>query len=483
MRYSAVAGAIHDLDKVGGLDASPCHLLCVSERTLYLLHNFSAEDITYRARYAVELGQGVYRPVDEDDVEWQDYVSAVEGFQLEVIEMTCDIEAGLESIGEGLEAIAESMARMPGGCGAISVPLAAAECYSEIPNDDWTENDPLDPGDEGHGDPVPDGFETWEEYNAYKCDAAHYVWQILRNAFTAGMGLGGLQLTSAIIVPALAGVAGMLPAVFTPVGFAVFIVGILTVAGLSIFAMAECYQMITFLDDNKDDIICSLFESGTSAEAVTAMTTVIEDAIQFIVWPGGLSPIGGALDTALGLAFSQLANNNVVEPLFKLVIAVTDAGADCSGCDQPGGACDGTFAFAEDIEHAEPYYQVTLSHDPAKGKAAVGSCKAITDAGVGEEGWTEFPCPAGQLIDGGTGISLEGWLEGGGAAQFRMKVLCTDTSYYDTVETYTQGGWIKHISDLSTLQGKTLEAVYVIGNNGSGAGSATVWIDDLLIDL
>lgn len=482
MRYTATAGAIHDLIKVGDMDPSPCHLLCVSERTLYLLHNLAAEDITYRARYAIELGQGVFRPVDLSDPEWNDFTDAVEGFQLEVIDMTCDIEAGLESIGDGLTAIAESMANQPGGCGAIDVNLPGADCISEIPNEEWEGSAEIDPGEEGEGDPVPDDFETWEEYYAYKCDAAHYIWQILRNMFAATMGLGGLQLTSAIIVPAIAGAAGMLPAVLTPVGFVVFVGAIIVVGGLSILAITESFQMIEYLDDNKDDIICALYESGTSADAVTALTTILEDAVQFIVWPAGLSGISGALDDAMGLAFSQLANNNVVEPLFRLMVEVTQAGNDCEGCDQPTGFCSDTLTFDDTVQDFYEYYQVTVSHDGAVGHDSAGSVKHLNDSGINEEGWSRWDCEGGQEIDDGTGISLYGYLSGGGTAQFRMKIKATDASYVDTVATFTQDTWIKHETDLSTLNGKILESITVISNNGPGGTSATVWIDDVIID-
>ena len=482
MKYTAAAGAIHDLAQVGDKDPSPCHLLCVSERTLYLLHNLAAEDITYRARYAIEFGQGVFRPVDRNDPEWQDYTDAVQGFQLEVMEMTCDIEAGLESIGAGLSDIADSMANLSGGCGAVTVNMPGADCISEIPNEDWEGSAELDPGEEGEGDPVPDDFETWEEYYAYKCDAAHYIWQILRNMFAATMGLGGLQLTSAIIVPAIAGAAGMLPAVLTPVGFVTFVGAIIVVGGLSILAITESYQMIEYLDDNKDDIVCALYESGTSADAVTALTTILEDAVQFIVWPAGLSGISAALDDAMGLAFSQLANNNVVEPLFRLMVEVTQAGNDCDGCDQPGGFCAGTYTFDDDIDDFEVYTLCTVSHDAAKGHDAVGSVKHLNNSGVDVEGWSKWPCTAGQEIDDGTGISLYGWLDGGTDAEFRMKVVATDSSYYDTAGTKTQDTWIKHETDLSTLNGKVLGAVYVIVDNGPGSSPATVWIDDMIID-
>jgi len=96
--------------------------------------------------------------------------------------------------------------------------------------------------------------------------------------------------------------------------------------------------MLDWWDDNKEDIICALYTSGSSPEAVTALSSLIEDAIQAIVTWGALEPIADKVAEALGGLFGFLVGNGLVEPLFKIVASVTDValGIDCGDCE---GSC------------------------------------------------------------------------------------------------------------------------------------------------
>jgi len=158
-----------------------------------------------------------------------------------------------------------------------------------------------------------------------------------RTLITANMALSGLQLVSAIVAPVVAGALGALPAAFTPAGFVLFVGSIVAIGVLSSVALAELSQMMDWWDENKSDIVCSLYNSGTSADAISAVSNAVEDGVQAIVWSGALEPLGGALSGLLAEAFSQLENNGFVEPLFKSVIAVAEFDADCSDCGQQEG--------------------------------------------------------------------------------------------------------------------------------------------------
>jgi hypothetical protein len=146
----------------------------------------------------------------------------------------------------------------------------------------------------------------------------------------------GVALVSTIVAPVVAGVAGVLPAVFTPAGFVVF-VGTLVAIGIT--AAASWWyvdEMIDEWDANKQDIVCALYNSGSSVQAVSALANFIEDAIQAIVTWGVLAPVSAEIAGLLGTAFSQLTGNGMVEPLFKTVAAVTsiEETIDCDTCGQ-----------------------------------------------------------------------------------------------------------------------------------------------------
>src|SRR3972149_4570641 len=91
--YSRPRGAIPDLAHLETLSACRQRLLCVSDRTLYLLRNLAGTDIEFLTRSAEESPTDGYVPVSEGSPNFDLFVSAYEAFQLEVLDMTCDIQA------------------------------------------------------------------------------------------------------------------------------------------------------------------------------------------------------------------------------------------------------------------------------------------------------------------------------------------------------------------------------------------------------
>jgi hypothetical protein len=146
-----------------------------------------------------------------------------------------------------------------------------------------------------------------------------------------------VAISAAIVGPAAAGLAGVLPAAFTPAGFVVFVSSIVAIALLAGWAWFYMDQMHDWWVDNKQEIVCMLYNSGSSVEAVSGLSNAIEDGIQAIVSWGSLEAVAGMIAELLGVAFSQLAGNGIVEPLFKFVAAVSAVGEqDCSECGQQG---------------------------------------------------------------------------------------------------------------------------------------------------
>src|SRR3990172_2748068 len=257
--YSRPRGAIHDLAHLETLSACRQRLLCVSDRTLYLLGNLAGIDIEFQARYAEEFRTDGYVPVSEGSPNFDLFVSAYEAFQLEVLDMTCDIQAGLEAIAAAIENM------RPGG--VCSTGSGIVNCVVNIDNDDL-----LGPGDRGvdpFQDPdPPEGFATWEEYQIYKCQAAYFIWHLERKHMVALANFDLVALTSAIVGPIIAGVAGVLPAAFTPAGFVVFVASVVAIGIVAAASWAWMSQMIQWWDDNQQGIVEPLFKSVVAATSV-----------------------------------------------------------------------------------------------------------------------------------------------------------------------------------------------------------------------
>src|SRR3990172_2684537 len=94
-----VGGAVHDVEYLQSLDADDCHVIVLSERSLYILNNLSLGEVGYLARYAKGFLPGnLFVPVEIGD-EWEEFVRDTQNaFGLEIYDMTCDITTVLEAL-------------------------------------------------------------------------------------------------------------------------------------------------------------------------------------------------------------------------------------------------------------------------------------------------------------------------------------------------------------------------------------------------
>ena len=323
--YDRPRGTIHSLEALEGLSTRRDRVVCLSDRTLYILQNFAALDITFVSRYAAQqTDKGYYAP-QSGNPEYELYLAVVNAAQLEINDVSCDLLEGLNNIAAAVSACC--------GYGA-SGGTAPANCIQNLTNTDLLGPGTASTEEFGPGNP-PDGFQTWEEYTTYKCKAAKFIWNLERQHMVALRNFDLVALSATLVTPVIAGIAGVLPAAFTPAGFVVFVSSVVAIGIVSIWSWVYMDQMIDWWDDNQEDIICALYSSGTSAAAVSALGNLLEDAIQAITVWGTLQPVADVIAEGLGVAFSQLVGNGIVEPLFKTIAAVVGYDADCSGCDQP----------------------------------------------------------------------------------------------------------------------------------------------------
>jgi hypothetical protein len=78
-------------------------VLCVSDRTLYVLQNLAGMDAEFRSRYAVLLSENEYQEVSPVDGDlWTLFKSVTNNIQLEVLTMDCDLTELLTDIRDRL---------------------------------------------------------------------------------------------------------------------------------------------------------------------------------------------------------------------------------------------------------------------------------------------------------------------------------------------------------------------------------------------
>lgn len=102
VNWRAPAGAIHSLPHLATLSPDRDVLLCISDRSYYVLLNLVALDAQFAARYAQELNQYGFWPIREGDPDYQLYLDVVENLEVEMTDMSCDVVAALGEIRDAI---------------------------------------------------------------------------------------------------------------------------------------------------------------------------------------------------------------------------------------------------------------------------------------------------------------------------------------------------------------------------------------------
>lgn len=327
-------GAVHDLSHLFGLSDEHCILLCLSEQELYVLQNWMTLDLTFLARYATTLQYNGYEALTEDHALYPLWLEFIRGFQAEAEDVSCNIETGLNSIAEALTLLAQSRGGTGGGCGTGTVGQVLG-CLDGLPNEAFLPQ----PGLELTGQP-PAGFETWEQFNIYKCAAANWIWAHERANIVYFRNLDAGATTTIVLGPILALIFATIEA--PPVAAVALIMGIaIEIALLTGAGWWYLDQMLADWDANREAIVCALFNSSTSDQAAEALVNSATDAIQSIVSWGALGPISLEIKSLLAELFGQLIGNPNVKPLFEATAVIQQTlDPDAIDCDVCAGAGD-----------------------------------------------------------------------------------------------------------------------------------------------
>jgi len=389
-------GAVHDLNHLLSLNSDHCILVCLSEQELYVVQNWLPLDLEFESRYAVTLQYNGYEALDKDHPLWTSWLAFVRGFQVGVEDMSCNIESGLNAIAEALLAMSRNPGGAGGGCGTGTVGQVLG-CLDGLPNEAFLPQ----PGEQLTGQP-PEGFETWEEFNIYKCAAANWIWAHERQTMVYFRGLDAGAIGTIVLVPILALIFATIEA--PPVAAIAAIIGI--AVEIAILAGAGWWyldQMIQNWDDNREAIVCALFNSSTSDQAAEALVNSAVDAIQSIVSWGALGPISVEIKSLLAELFGQLIGNPNVKPLFEataIIQQTLDPNAiDCANC-QEEGDCNanpelvlgsGTLLPGENVltpELDDGWYKIDAL-------LVRGTCVQLTDGPTNQE-YKLYRCQGGE---------------------------------------------------------------------------------------
>lgn len=178
--------------------------------------------------------------------------------------------------------------------------------------------DPGTPGNPGSGTGLPDGFEDFAEYNAYKCDVAEWIIQQVEN----DLGWWSIADFTTITLTAFAA------ALLTPIpgdeiiGFLGFLVA-LSLQGVMAGAITHMQNVIT---DNRDGLICALYVAHDAAESKSQIDQAISDGVD-----AETSEIYGPLLTDILQTMFNVTNINRLYEKWVEKIPSLPTG-DCSEC-------------------------------------------------------------------------------------------------------------------------------------------------------
>jgi len=249
-----------------------------------------------------------------------------------------------------------------GGCGCSGGIGVGSPSGGSVIDVDPAPDLPSDP----NTDPPPDGFDTWTDYNDYKCTAANamfdsvvgwFRWLGGLDAAAAGTAAGavfgtwllaqiGAMLAAAAATTAAGGfvVTTALAGAFT-VGFVASAPGWVLAAIVAAIALVTALVGVGLLvifdslaDDfeaKKDDIVCQLYGAQTIAEASSILSTALSDSINSFVISSPYDVYEAQLRVVGSTVVSYMLPNSFLNQLFErsaVVEAYTASTSDCEAC-------------------------------------------------------------------------------------------------------------------------------------------------------
>jgi len=338
-----------------------CKILCLSPISFRLLADMSRMLLwgtRYDVGYVPELARIAYR---EMNIPCNDSLQSVFQTILDEIEELKDMEINVQN---------KQTVNCGGGCsGGVPTNVTTIVNGEEYTVEDLESITEF----EDNGVDSPDGFETREEYDEYKCQLAGQLtqdWIDSLDSLTiigAVAGTGSIAaLTAMFIGEAAAGygiasglLAGLIGVGVSATAGVVILLGVFITAAIAGFTAANYFEELAEeLRARKQEIVCRLYNSSTAAEARAVLVDVTNESVAIVV----------AEDVQQGGIFTNLVEGIVdvliPEELPKILFSASRSlvsGAqvyDCTGC---GSQSDGFYLI--DFDNNNPAVTENLFGD------------------------------------------------------------------------------------------------------------------------
>jgi hypothetical protein len=339
----------YNFDALFALSNDAGHVVCLSDRDIDIL--ISSLRFAHWPTRWVDSEERILRDNGRvtDLYLANDYIAELE----EKLMSSCgsEIRAGLEAVAAGIMALAQKpccndqtviniyQGTSPGG----------NQIYGTQPPSAGNTSG-LDPAT----DPPPEGYDTWEEYYTDKCQKANYVADSLISTIT---NISFLSVVNEIGLAALL-IAAAVGAVVLPIAAIPVIVGLLLANSTLIAALG---LVGSYMSDHREDLVCGLFLSENSGDAVDVFAGFIDEALAAVVVATELHP-------AIRTIALIIASTDAINKLWDATVKVEYANADCSGCDTSQSCADfsaydhGNITGVEDLGDGQ--YRVTVASTP-----------------------------------------------------------------------------------------------------------------------
>lgn len=314
MRYDSETKLYLDFDLLWNNDSDDlCFLVLLSSRDVNIILN-SIRYASYSSRWLDSSGN-LLRDTDRlSDLDIAlDYIEQLER---RILGMACleDLTNAIIAQGEAIKAGLVAIAQKPCCSDSVGIVVQGTTPGGEV---QYGEQPGLAQGD-SETDPPPEGFDTWEAYYTHKCQVANHLADgLISSLRNIGLlNLVNLAAAGALVGAALGGFI-LLPPAAVPV-----LIAAVVALGIS---QAILYEIGDWLQDNRDELVCGLYNSESAGAATDFFAGMIDEALAALTVASSLHPVIRTIALIL-------ASTDTLNQLFNASLSANYPGADCSNC-------------------------------------------------------------------------------------------------------------------------------------------------------
>lgn len=98
VKWDRPRGSVHNLQQCLTLKDTGCNILILSDASLYVIQNWLAMDIEFKARWADEILDKGYKPIATTSANYEAWVDLVHQIQGECVDVSCDVVGAIEEL-------------------------------------------------------------------------------------------------------------------------------------------------------------------------------------------------------------------------------------------------------------------------------------------------------------------------------------------------------------------------------------------------